>query len=238
MQSLGLQSFPPRRCTRSRRVRLSQTRRLLGEIPKSSAWFCSGYQIPGQSVRNRAADSRSERDSDVDAISFPTSVACFCLSKYPAFAASLSSKQLTATWIARCLTRPNAKPPPTPRASAITTTNNAHRFFMLPTVSCQCGRPRIESLYIPLFGDGRDWHGYVYKQNILLEYRWGEEKQERLPELAKELIHLKVDLIVTMSAPERQRRRHGNPSQGSGAGCSGAARDPPFTGTAEARRFP
>jgi putative ABC transport system substrate-binding protein len=51
------------------------------------------------------------------------------------------------------------------------------------------------------FRDGLGTHGYVDKQNILLEYRWAEGKQERLPELAKELIQLKVDLIVTISAP-------------------------------------
>jgi putative ABC transport system substrate-binding protein len=44
-------------------------------------------------------------------------------------------------------------------------------------------------------------HGYVESRNILLEYRWAEGKQERLPELAEELVRLKVDLIVTISAP-------------------------------------
>jgi putative ABC transport system substrate-binding protein len=43
--------------------------------------------------------------------------------------------------------------------------------------------------------------GYVEAQNILLEYRWAEGKQERLRELADELVGLKVDLIVTISAP-------------------------------------
>jgi len=51
------------------------------------------------------------------------------------------------------------------------------------------------------FRHGLGTYGYVDEQNILLEYRWAEGKQERLPELAKELIQLKVDLIVTMSAP-------------------------------------
>jgi putative ABC transport system substrate-binding protein len=43
--------------------------------------------------------------------------------------------------------------------------------------------------------------GYLEGQNVLLEYRWSEGRQERLPSLAEELVRLKVDLIVTISAP-------------------------------------
>src|SRR6266478_1170379 len=39
--------------------------------------------------------------------------------------------------------------------------------------------------------------GWIEGKNITLEYRFGEQKNERLPELAKELVRLKVDLIVT-----------------------------------------
>ena len=38
-------------------------------------------------------------------------------------------------------------------------------------------------------------------KNIAIEYRFGEQKSERLPELAAELVRLKVDLIVTAGAP-------------------------------------
>jgi ABC-type uncharacterized transport system substrate-binding protein len=51
------------------------------------------------------------------------------------------------------------------------------------------------------FRQGLRTHGYIEGRNILLEYRWAEGKQERLPELAEELVRLKVDLIVTISAP-------------------------------------
>jgi putative ABC transport system substrate-binding protein len=51
------------------------------------------------------------------------------------------------------------------------------------------------------FRQGLQAHGYVDGQNILLEYRWAEGRQDRLSELAEELIRLKVDLIVTISAP-------------------------------------
>ena len=38
--------------------------------------------------------------------------------------------------------------------------------------------------------------GYIDGQNIAIEYRYGEGKLDRLPELAAELVRLKVDIIV------------------------------------------
>jgi ABC-type uncharacterized transport system substrate-binding protein len=38
--------------------------------------------------------------------------------------------------------------------------------------------------------------GWVEGENITIEYRFAEQKNERLPELAAELVRLKVDLIV------------------------------------------
>jgi putative ABC transport system substrate-binding protein len=42
--------------------------------------------------------------------------------------------------------------------------------------------------------------GYIEGQNIAIEYRYAEGKQDRLPALAAELVHLKVDLIVVAGA--------------------------------------
>jgi putative ABC transport system substrate-binding protein len=39
------------------------------------------------------------------------------------------------------------------------------------------------------------------KRNIAIEYRFGEGKVERLPELAADLVRLKVDLIVVIGTP-------------------------------------
>jgi ABC-type uncharacterized transport system substrate-binding protein len=39
--------------------------------------------------------------------------------------------------------------------------------------------------------------GYVEGKNIVVEYRWAEGKIERLPDLATELVRLKVDVIVS-----------------------------------------
>ncbi|MSP39186.1 MAG: hypothetical protein EXR70_11910 [Deltaproteobacteria bacterium] len=43
--------------------------------------------------------------------------------------------------------------------------------------------------------------GYVEGKNIVIEYRYAEGKLERLPDLAAELVRLKVDVIVTVGAP-------------------------------------
>jgi len=51
------------------------------------------------------------------------------------------------------------------------------------------------------FRQGLHELGYVEGQNIALEIRWAEERFERLPALAAELVRLKVDVIVTHGIP-------------------------------------
>jgi putative ABC transport system substrate-binding protein len=43
--------------------------------------------------------------------------------------------------------------------------------------------------------------GYIEGQNIVFEYRYAEGKQDRYPELAAELVRLKVDVLVTAGTP-------------------------------------
>src|SRR5437762_11099881 len=43
--------------------------------------------------------------------------------------------------------------------------------------------------------------GYIEGKNILIEYRFAEGKADRLPELATELVQLKVEAIVTTGTP-------------------------------------
>src|SRR5262245_34148937 len=43
--------------------------------------------------------------------------------------------------------------------------------------------------------------GWIEGKNITIEYRFAEQKTERLPELAADLVRLKVDLIVTSGTP-------------------------------------
>ncbi|HEV8532924.1 MAG TPA: ABC transporter substrate-binding protein [Methylomirabilota bacterium] len=44
-------------------------------------------------------------------------------------------------------------------------------------------------------------HGYVEGQNIVIEYRFSEGRNDRLPALAAELVDLKVKLIVASGSP-------------------------------------
>jgi putative tryptophan/tyrosine transport system substrate-binding protein len=43
--------------------------------------------------------------------------------------------------------------------------------------------------------------GWVEGKNIALEYRFAEQKSERLPELVADLVRLKVDLIAVVATP-------------------------------------
>jgi putative tryptophan/tyrosine transport system substrate-binding protein len=43
--------------------------------------------------------------------------------------------------------------------------------------------------------------GWIEGKNITIEYRFAEQKPERLPELAADLVRLKVDLIVVSGGP-------------------------------------
>jgi putative ABC transport system substrate-binding protein len=43
--------------------------------------------------------------------------------------------------------------------------------------------------------------GYIEGQNIAIEYRYAEGKRDRFPELAAELVRLKVDIVVVAGGP-------------------------------------
>src|SRR6478672_434625 len=45
--------------------------------------------------------------------------------------------------------------------------------------------------------------GYVEGKNVVIEYRYAEGKLDRLPDLAGELVGLKVDVIVTVGPASR-----------------------------------
>jgi putative ABC transport system substrate-binding protein len=82
-----------------------------------------------------------------------------------------------------------------------------------------CERPGQQAAKVPRIGflavgsrEGRAFliegflqglreHGYVEGQNIVIEYRFSEDHNDRLPELAAELVDLKVALIVASGSP-------------------------------------
>jgi len=51
------------------------------------------------------------------------------------------------------------------------------------------------------FIEGLREHGYVEGQNVIIEPRYSEERNDRWPELASELVRLKVDLILASTTP-------------------------------------
>jgi putative ABC transport system substrate-binding protein len=58
------------------------------------------------------------------------------------------------------------------------------------------GNPTIESTRAEAIRLALRERGYIEGQNIAIEYRYSEGKQDRQPELAAELVRLKVDIIV------------------------------------------
>ena len=62
------------------------------------------------------------------------------------------------------------------------------------------GSASLNSARVEAFRQRLREHGYVEGKNIVIEYRYAEGKRERLPDLAAELVRLKVDVIVTTGA--------------------------------------
>src|SRR6202795_3524766 len=59
------------------------------------------------------------------------------------------------------------------------------------------GSPSAVAARSEAFRQGLRELGYVEGKNIVIEWRSAEEKLDRLPALAAELVRLKVDIIVT-----------------------------------------
>jgi len=67
-----------------------------------------------------------------------------------------------------------------------------HRIGFISSASSSVMAARDEA-----FRQGLRALGYVVGQNITIEYRWADGKNERLPGFAAELVNLKLDIIVT-----------------------------------------
>jgi putative tryptophan/tyrosine transport system substrate-binding protein len=90
-----------------------------------------------------------------------------------------------------------------PLAAEAQTPARVHRIGFLSVLSLTNNPHDLEA-----FRQGLRELGYVEGQNIAIEYRFAEGRPERLPALAAELVHLKVDVIVTAApaAPEAAQR--------------------------------
>jgi len=67
-----------------------------------------------------------------------------------------------------------------------------HRIGFISSASSSAMAARDEA-----FRQGLGALGYVVGQNITIEYRWTDGKNERLPGFAADLVNLKLDVIVT-----------------------------------------
>jgi putative tryptophan/tyrosine transport system substrate-binding protein len=96
------------------------------------------------------------------------------------------------------------------RRDFITLLGGAAAAWPLAARAQQSKVARIGALFIGLadaqsfkkeFQDGMRELGYVEGQNIAYEFRSAEGRLDRLPELAAELVRLKVDVIVALYVP-------------------------------------
>jgi putative ABC transport system substrate-binding protein len=79
--------------------------------------------------------------------------------------------------------------------------------------------------------------GYIEGQNIATEYRYGEGRADRAPELAAELVHLKVDIIV-VAGGDPDVRAAKNATKKIPIIMVGAGRDPVRSGLVESLARP
>jgi ABC-type uncharacterized transport system substrate-binding protein len=61
--------------------------------------------------------------------------------------------------------------------------------------------PSLEPHYVEAFREKLRDLGHVEGKNVAIEYRWAEGQDDRLPNLASELVHLSPDVIVTTGTP-------------------------------------
>jgi len=61
----------------------------------------------------------------------------------------------------------------------------------------QASSPELTPPFLDAFRQGMDAHGYTEGRDYVLELRHAEGRNERLPDLAEELVRLKVDIILT-----------------------------------------
>jgi putative ABC transport system substrate-binding protein len=83
-----------------------------------------------------------------------------------------------------------------PEAARAQQPGKVYRIGVLETVSAAQNAANLDGLR-----RGLQELGYVEGRNLIIEYRSADGRAERFPDLASELVRLKVDLIVTRGTP-------------------------------------
>ena len=82
-------------------------------------------------------------------------------------------------------------------ATALPLAAHAQQITKVPPIGwLSPGSRTSDENFLAFFHDGLRELGWVVGQNIAIEPRWAEGRFERLPDLAAELVQLKVDVIV------------------------------------------
>ena len=70
---------------------------------------------------------------------------------------------------------------------------------VLPVIGFLSGRSSTESAgVVTAFRKGLSEAGYAEPQNVTIDFRWAEGQSDRLPALARELVHRPVDVIAAL----------------------------------------
>ena len=90
-----------------------------------------------------------------------------------------------------------------PRTAEAQQATKVHRIGRLSSGSPTEPNPALEA-----FRQGLRELGYIEGQNIVIEYRYAEGRDDRLADLAAELVRLKMDVIVAGGSPAIRAAQH------------------------------
>src|SRR5918996_4909776 len=85
---------------------------------------------------------------------------------------------------------------------ALSFPTEAQKVKRVPRIGILAGQsPSAASSRVEAFRKGVVELGYTEGKNIAIEYRYADGQLERLPDLAAEIVHLEVDVILALGTP-------------------------------------